>query len=251
MRTLFKIAFSFLVMILIFKLGYEDASDEQGESLMSFPEFQDSPGRPAFSSAKSLLPGQSRYTINGVPAEVDLYTAAEPLAAQAAKFENDWKNRGYRISEQSLGNMKILSAINENTKQFECAMMIPGPNSKQTFVIPARMDLRHSQRPAGSKIPAYPNAQRLLHLESNDLTGNSENLIQLSEASVPAVMSYYKTQLLKEGWQAVESPKLMYDPQFADQVIFERGLEERWVYASKMDGHDQTMIFTLHNQRQR
>jgi hypothetical protein len=98
-------------------------------------------------------------------------------------------------------------------------------------------------------MPAYPNAQTLLHLESHDFTGHSDNLVQLSEAGVTAVMSYYKSQLLQEGWQAAATPKLMYDPQFADQVIFERGQEERWVYATKMDGRNQTMIFTVHNKK--
>ena len=249
MNQTFKFCVSLLVIGVLFKLGYDRAAHEGRQDSISPPKFQASPSQLSYASPTSLLPRKSSFLINGVPAKVDPYISEGSLAEQTAKFESNLKSRGYKTSAQSLGKMKILSAMNENTRQFECAIMIPDRNSKRTFVIPAQLDLRHSPQPGGFNMPVYPNAQTYLHLESQDLGGQSENIIQLSEAGVPAVMSYYKSQLLQEGWQAVETPKLMYDPQYADQLVFVNGAKERWIYASKMEGRNQTMIFAVHNEK--
>ena len=249
MNSFVKINLALLAVAVLFRLGYHRAANQTLGSANAKARYLAVPPQLATISPASSISRNSRLLINSVPAEVDLYTSEEPLEAQTAKFENDWKSRGYKTSAQSIGNLKILSAINENTRQFECAMMVPDPSSRRTFVIPAQLDLRRSPQQGSFKMPAYPNAQTFLHLESQDLTGDSENLIQLSDAGVPAVMTYYKSQLLQDGWRMAETPKLMYDPQYADQAVFERGQAERWVYASKMEGRAQTMIFTVHNER--
>lgn len=244
-----KISFSFLAIVLLFKLGFDKASSQNTRVAPPSKKSRSNSYQISNFSPSRLLPRQSRFSINGMPAEVDLYASRKPFEQQITQLENDWRAKGYKTSAQTVGNMKILSAFDERASQFECAIMIPDPASRQTYVIPARLDLRRPPQQNNFKTPIYPNAQTLFHIESHDLAGASENIIQVSDAGVAAVMSYYKSQFLWQGWQLLQTPKSLYHPQYADQALLVKGLNERWIYAGKMDGQNRTLIFSLLNEK--
>lgn len=244
-----KTCLSFFGIILLFKLGYDKAAPRNAN--FSFAEQTSGEFMPLASNFSALrsFKEKSSFLMNGIPTEVNVYTTTESVAEQIMKFESSWRLKGYRTSTQSLGNMAVVSGVNESTKQFECALLLPDAQNKQTFVMPAQLDLSRPPLQGEFKTSLYPGAQTLFHIESNDLAGSSENVIQVTGAGVPAVMSHYKSELLQNGWLLVESPKTLYDPQYADQLVFVRGAQERWIYAGKMDGQNQTMIFSVHTEK--
>jgi hypothetical protein len=250
MITAFKIALPLLLIAWLFKLGYDEAPETASRDFAVAASFTNSRAQvfEAFSSRRAAM-GKSSFLMNGIPVEASVYMTKESIAEQVMKFESRWRAQGYQTSTQSLGKMTVVSGVNESAKQFECALLLPDAQNKQTFVIPAQLDLSRPPRQGEFKTPLYPGAQTLFHIESNDLAGNAENLVQVTGAGVPAVMRHYKTQLLQSGWQLVESPKTLRDPQYADQLIFARGPQERWIYAGKMDGQNQTMIFSVHTEK--
>lgn len=249
MNGFLKMAVSLFALLALFKIGYDRAAnaDEERGASMSMP--QRAPHAYARALPRSTQTGKSRFLLNGIPAEIDMYATKAPAPEQAAKFASEWSAQGYKTSMQAMGQMQILSAVNEHTKQFQCAIMIPDPANQQTFVIPAQLNLQHPPEPGNLKTATLPGAQTLFHIEAHDLGGYSENLIQVSKSSVPVAMNFYKTQLQQQGWQSGETPKTMYDPNFADQQLFLKGASERWIYASRMEGQNQVMVFSLLNEK--
>lgn len=249
MKTFLKTIISLFVLLALFKIGYDRAASADDEDGARTSLTRRSSHAYAQALPRSMHTGKSRFLLNGIPAEIDMYATKSSAMDQAAKFASEWRAQGYKTATQALGQMQILSAVNEHTKQFQCAIMIPDPANKQTFVIPAQLDLQHPPAPGNLKTATLPEAQTLFHIESHDLSGYSENLIQASGSSVPGAMNFYKTQLQQQGWQLGETPQTMYDPNYADQQLFLKGASERWIYASKMEGHNKVMVFSLLNEK--
>jgi hypothetical protein len=249
MNNLSKLGLAALIVALLFKLGYQKGVDKEIKSLLPKTGQKMNLYRYASRYGFGLKSSKPHFRLNGVPAEVDMYIAKNSVEKEMARFEQKWRAQGFEPTVQAIGNMRVVSAFDEANRLFECTLLLPAPGSNRTMVVPAKLDLGKPPYQGRFKTPVYPNAETVLHLESNDLTGFSENIVQISDASVPAIMGFYKDRLLQQGWQRLDPPQKSFSSQYADQMFFARGTDEQQVFARRMAGENKTFVFVLMHDR--
>jgi hypothetical protein len=249
MNGMIKPCLSLLAIGLLFKLGYQKGFQQDAGAVLPKTKSNGSLGRYAPANFVHPSAGRASFFVNGIPAEVNLYVTPTAIEREAGQFESKWAAKGYKTTQQVLGDMKILSAVDERTNCFNLALMIPEPATQQTCVIPATLDLSKPPAPSRYRTPIYPNAQTVFHIESNDLAGYAENLILLSEASAPQIVSYYQNTLAQQGWQFTASPEKALSAPNSEVMLFTKGADERWLNVTPMNGENKTFIFLLYTDR--
>jgi len=255
--NILKMFLSLVAILVIFRVGYQKSVDKnisiQPERVINaFAKAKRSaPARKPVASLPmmNMLPGEARFTINGIPAEIDAYLSKASPEQEQSRFTTKWSAKGYKTYSKTFGKASILSAYDGNQKHFNSVILIPGMDEQQTYVIPSTLDLSKPPASRDFNSPIYPDSKTIFHIESNDLAGYSENIILLSDASVPSIMNYYKNQLIPQGWEIAREPQTIHNPEYLDKTVFVKGSDERWVYSSKVDGSDQTVVFLLYNDK--
>lgn len=257
MNNILKMFLSLAAVLIIFRVGYQKSVDKNSgihpkKVLNALAKTKKTaPGRKPLTPLPmmNILPGEARFTINGIPAEIDAYLSKASLEQEKSRFTTRWSAKGYKTYSKTFGKANILSAYDENKKLFNSVILIPGMGEQQTYVIPSTLDLSKPPESREFNSPIYPDSKTIFHIESNDLAGYSENVILLSNASVPSIMNYYKNQLIPQGWEIAPEPKTIHNPEYLDKTVFVKGSDERWVYSGKVDNSDQTVVFLLYNDK--
>lgn len=245
MKNLLRPALASLIVLALFKFGYEHGAGRSAARVQAKPILPPQPKASMGLQSYVQRSKKSTFCLNGVPAQVDAYAARGILAAQKASFSRQWQARGYHTRENKIGRMHILSAVDEQFRLFKCVLLIPGASEQQTIVIPASLDFSKPRLPRRPRVPLYPGAKPLMHLEAQDLAGNSENVIYLSDAAVPAVMNYYQTQLQQRGWRVLQPPNRSFSAQVRNELFLVKGNDEMRIVAEKMTDGNQTFVFQL------
>jgi len=249
MNGMIKPCLSLLAIGLLFKLGYQKGFQQNSGAVLPKTKPNGSLGRYAPVNFVHPSAGRASFFVNGISVEVNTYATSVSIEQETSQFESKWAAKGYKTTQQVLGEMKILNAVDERTNRFNLALMISEPTTQQTFVIPATLDLSKPPAPAKYKTPIYPSAQTVFHIESNDMAGYSENVILFSEASVPNIVSYYKNTLAQQGWQIIDPPEKAVSAPNSEVMFFAKGADERWLNVSPMDDENKTFVFLLYTDR--
>lgn len=250
MNSILKTIIICCVILALFRLGYKKGSHAINKSNVNLKKNVGeiiSPKLYRLQPKVGKLTGKSKFLLNGVPAEVDMVTSDEPIAKIINDYNNKWSFRGYKVSVNSVGNMNFASAIDGNMQIFECAIMIPDTKSKKTTIIPVRLDLSVPVVQSTYKTTLYPLCTPVFHIESNDMGGYSENIIFTSDANIQSIINFYKGEFSQKGWLVEKPEKDSFTGPNSSNVLFLKGSDELWLYASKMERNNKSIVFLLFN----
>jgi hypothetical protein len=196
-----------------------------------------------------LSSGKATYSINGIPAEIDPFVSRKPVEQSAREYQDQWKAKGSKVNRFETDAIKVITALNEAERSFECAILIPNGDTDETLVIPAKMDLSVAPVEPRYRVSGYPAATRVLHLASQDFTGYSENLIQVSDDDPTSVADYYRDEMTRAGWQLDDSVDRKFAAPNSKFMFFLKGTDEMWINANRLDRENKTLVYMLYNDR--
>jgi hypothetical protein len=239
---------TFLVIALFFTWGIKRGAKRQNKAKPMTSVVWPGPEKNT-SLPMPRLRESSGFLINGVPAQIDMITSKRTVAGEMAEYERKWGARGLRVIRSAFGPMHFISALDDAAKIFACAIMMKDPKSGATLVFPAELDMSRSPAPSKYKTPLYPACQPIFHIESNDLSGYSETITFLSDASIPSVMNFYHRSLAQAGWQEVSRESNLFSSAHAGNLLFLKGADELWIAARTLEDENKTLVYALFNDK--
>lgn len=196
-----------------------------------------------------LFSGKAKYLINGMPAQIDAFMTKKPIEQSLDEYTKNWLSRGYQVEVYSTENILFATAFTEAQKLFECAVLISNPVSRETIIIPAKLDFKAVAQSTHYMVPIHPSSKPLLHMESYDLTGYSENTILMSDENVSSLTSYYHKMMIQQGWSIGNENEKRFTPPNSKFVLFQKGIDELWLNIDRMENPNKTFLYLLYNDR--
>ncbi len=242
-----RLSFTLLLIALLARWGYQQGTAGQPDALLP----QASSRQFSVNNPLQKFAGQpvntSRFTINGLPAEVEAFHSDQSPDELMKDYRDEWRQRGLAGHEQTLAGMQIASVLNEAENQLETVILMPAGG--KTMVVPANLDLGAEVRQSNPKTPVFPGATQIYHIESDDAAGYSENLILSSRSNASTVLNFYRSRFVAEGWKMQDPGGGLPVSEFSQSQFFRRGADERWVIAEQPPGNAETMVFLLYQDK--
>lgn len=179
----------------------------------------------------------------GQPVQLSLFWTPDETDTVTTSYLDAWESAGLVTSEKRMGNVSIVSALDESTGLMRSVTVLEH-ESGERLVLPGITDIRSmpDPTPTGAPVPVPDNAKAYMAHVADDVVALTYSGSFIVPMAPSRIVRFYEVELGKAGY--VPSPRMSAGAR-SDVAEWTRGPESITVAASALEKQDAASSFVV------